>query len=137
MVIFSLTKKFLEKVLVKSCNNGSKETNSSYMKTVLYKSSKSTISMQNPPNAPTLKVCISELRWSLPTFLGIYSAYAIPTVDLSRLRANPKTLAGTAGFCISISLKIFKLPKIVNVGWFERYRHTKPCRSRRSFRIRS
>ena len=49
-------------------------------------------------NPLTLKDCISELRWTLPMFLGIYNAYAIPTIDLSRLRANPTTPAAKARF---------------------------------------
>ena len=42
-------------------------------------------------SAKTLKDCISELRWTLPMFLGTCNAYAIPPIDLLRLRADPTT----------------------------------------------
>ena len=65
-----------------------------HLKTVAKKIPYATVWEDLSANPLTLKDCISELRWTLPMFLGIYNAYAIPTIDLSRLRADPTTRAG-------------------------------------------
>ena len=63
-----------------------------HMKTVAKKIPYATVWEDLSANPLTLKDCISELRWTLPMFLGIYNAYVIPNIDLSRLQADPKTI---------------------------------------------
>ena len=62
------------------------------MKTVAKKIPYATVWVDLSANPLTLKDCISELRWTLLMFLGIYNAYVIPNIDLSRLQADPKTI---------------------------------------------